>query len=290
MVLAGIVVTASVASCSNEGAVERMDGIPVVRGSTQPAGTPLGDGFEVAEGTVLVGEVFPSSRAGLSSDTIDDGWRALLLVTGDLEQVLNAYTTQARAIGLFPHPRCVETPDGVLACTGFADETNHAIEIWLQRGRAEEAGSPVSHVFLRYRRTGPEPAGRDAVPAEDSHDVSAPWDVVPDGWPELPKPGERYEHSLAVPEHTELLAHPAQPWSAWGSVAVFEVTGDPRPVVESLVGGRGRAGRPAVRESHGARTTSGYTINPSPAGTVWAQAVERDGRPTYLMVEHDPTD
>jgi hypothetical protein len=277
-------------ACSNHGDGSDLDGIRVAADSTGAPGTPLGDGFEVADGSVLVGPVFPSSRAGVSQETIDEGWRALLLVTGDLEDVLNAYVTQARAVGLFPQPRCDEGTEGLLACTGVDDEATRGIEMWLQRGRGEDAPNPVSHLFLRYRRTGPQPRRSKAVPAAESYHLGSAWDDVPSEWPALPKSGQRYEHSLTVPEGTELLAHPATPWSAGSSVAVFRVGGDEGKVLAGLVGGRGRAGRSLERESNGIRIASGYTTNPSPAGTVWAETVSGGEQPSYLMVEHDPTD
>jgi hypothetical protein len=121
-------------------------------------------------------------------------------------------------------------------------------------------------------------------------DFSPEREAVPDDWPRLPEAGEQYERSLTVREGSELLTHPAMPWSAWGSVAVFRVTGDPRAVVESFLNGRAGAERFRTRDQDGARIRTAYTNSPSPSGSVWAETVERDGQTTYLIVEHDATD
>lgn len=78
----------------------------IAPGVTSPAGTPLADGFVVAEGSVLIGEVYPNLRvlrspAEMPSPTTGErsGWTAQLLVVGDPLAVFNDYVAQAGELG-----------------------------------------------------------------------------------------------------------------------------------------------------------------------------------------------
>jgi hypothetical protein len=285
--LTALVFAGSVGACS-ESATTSLEGIPVLPGTTRAAGTPLGDGFEVATGTALIGGVFPSFRAGFPADSVDDGWRAVFLVTGEVDEVLNAYTTQARRIGLFPQPRCAESDPGLTTCSGYDESDRRGIELYVQRGAPRGERAPLSHLFIRYRRTGSPPEHANVEAADESYGVGRSGRDVPDYWPPLPNTGRQYEDWLAVPEGTKLAAPPAMPWP--GSVAVFWVTGDPFDVVQAATPRGAGVRRVLSREQAGARITTGYANSPSPTGTVTAEVVERPGQETYLLVEHDATD
>jgi hypothetical protein len=281
-----VVVLLGTTACSGSG-TGALDGIPVVRGATRPAGTPLGDGFEVVTGSVLVGGVFPSFRAGLRPGDADEGWRALLLVTGDVDRVLDAYTTQARRVGLFPQVRCDASAPALLTCAGDDGTDARSIDLRLQRGDPGRGRPPLSHLFIRYRRTGPSPRREEAVPADGTYGVPRELRDVPEGWRALPRSGRQYEDRLVVPDGARLIAPPGAPWP--GSVAVFEVTGDPPAVVEAAVP-RGSVRRVSRRSQQGAEIATVYGSDVSPYGTVIGEVVERRGRTPLLLVEHDATD
>jgi hypothetical protein len=69
-------------------------GIPTVSGTIFGPGTPIAPGYEMAEGSYLVGRAFP----GHYPDG-PDTWTALLLVTGDPDDVILDYKLQAKADG-----------------------------------------------------------------------------------------------------------------------------------------------------------------------------------------------
>jgi hypothetical protein len=237
---------------------------------------------------MLVGEVFPSSRAGFPTGSVDDGWRAVLLVTGDIDDVLNDYIAQAREIGLVPRPSCSTSPPELFACFAVDDYHDRGIELYLQRGHSQNVPMPLSHLFIRYRRSGHPPERTDVVALDDTYGVDDVWRDVPDDWPPLPGEGHRYEALLTVPDGTELVAPPAFPLT--GSVAVFRVTGDPSEVIQAATPRNAALRRVLTRRQEGAQIRTGYASSPSPTGTVNVEVVERPGRPTYLMVEHDATD
>ena len=80
--------------------------IPLAAEAVRPAGSPLRDGFTVAPGTVAVGDAFPlGALVAVAGEPIeDDGWRAYLVVTGDLVAVVEHYRREARQLGVALQP------------------------------------------------------------------------------------------------------------------------------------------------------------------------------------------
>ena len=129
------------------------------------AGTPLGDGFVVAQGTRLLGAVIPSTpKIPFGSDS--QGWKAYLWVDTDAASVLNVYAKQSKQSGFeedAQHPAsCSRTlaPAGLRArglafnppeppamtqavkCTAdySGDDLRFSITVWVCRSCATPTG------------------------------------------------------------------------------------------------------------------------------------------------------
>lgn len=108
-------------------------------------GTPLGGGFEVPDGALLLGVPFPDLEAG--------GYRALLLVTGDPVEVYNAFGDQAGERGMEREGACFST-GALLGCGGrFVDGADgESLRVDLTRRVGDEG--VVSGVGVRYQPPG----------------------------------------------------------------------------------------------------------------------------------------
>lgn len=165
----------------------------------QPPGTPLGPGFTVADGAHLLGVVFPNEH--------DDGWRAVLLVTGDVGAVFETYRQQAAAAGVpFRGAKC-EDAAGVLKCEGdgASDDGRRALRVAVWRGYVGDNRTPVSHGYLeRHDVTDSvRPAARPVGAV-----LTAPPRPLPTGW-ELPDVGGTFGDGvlgISVEPDSELVA------------------------------------------------------------------------------------
>jgi hypothetical protein len=295
------------AACSDDGGpgTTRIAGMPVLEGATRGAGTPLGSGFTVAEGSVLLGAPFPTG-IGIEyrGEPLEDaGWSALLLVTGEGRAVFDAYAAQAEAVGL-PLSRastlgmCADDPhEDTFHCSGFAQQ-GHAddgrwvrVELWRGPGRTDGPG--FSPLFVQYSEIGDAP-DEGAVQRGRADDDGRPAPGLSRDWPPLPEPGEPYEATsgqtpLRVPPGARLVAHPGPSGTCGpggGSTAVFRLTGDPREVLDEVshqVGTNDVFGLRESREGDADLLVLGWSQE---GGSYTAWAIVPDDGPAHLMVDH----
>jgi hypothetical protein len=272
----------------------------VLAGHTAGPGTALGDGFTVADGTVLLGGVVPTGTAvEYEGELIEDrGWRALLLVTGDAIGVLDAYAEQAADAGLPVTDRyrvgpCFDDVGSVVSCLRSARlgslQDGRSVDLELKRTGPSGDRAPLSHLTIHYRETGEPPyppVPPDICPRYVCRAAAPP--PTPTGWPPLPGVGERYERTQdpsagRVEPGSHLVAHPT--WASGASVALFLLTGDPEEVLDRYL---------RQQESDDVfdarRRDDGATVLErswhAGGGEYNASVVLRDGSPTYLFLEH----
>lgn len=251
------VVLLSAAGCNED---ERsVTGVTV--GAVEPTaafgpGTGLGDGFEVTEGSTLIGAPIPlGTTVVLNGEPIvDDGWRAFLYVDGEPEAVVDAYLEQADERGLTPVPlpdsevfaeegeapaqgwgRCGSNDGLGYRCRAAAsdgDATCLTVDVMRERG--------ASHLELalmrNYRFDVPcgAPAGVLVLGGEV---VPGP----PERWPALPGPGEpfgeRWEHlsEIHVQEGSQVVAAPIRHDMCDTVTAALAVDGEPLEVLDRYV-------------------------------------------------------
>jgi len=280
--------------------------IPVRANITTPPGEPIADGFEVADGSLMVG--YPLPNLYWSADKIeDDGWTAYFVVTEPGRAVLDRYLQQARELG-FPvsGPSC-RIDRGIRACGGGASEGlnykdgythGRSIGFELMQGRGTSDHPPLSSIVITYRVLG-DPPYPPAQPVEVAPEPET--STVPADWPPLPEVGEEFwaDRPFKVVPGTILLAHPTSVGTVFGSgtTSLFEVTGDPEKVLDAFWDQRLTSpnGQRLSREERGDYTWSrdGVTIRvltwtdgKGQAFRIWKQA----GRPPFLVVETTPSD
>ena len=279
-------------------AERRIAGVPVLADHVQGPGTDLGNGFEVSEGTLLLGDVFPDTRPG-QGVTPEAGWSAYLVVTGDATAVLTAYADQVEAAGYAPMAIQCRDDEEVQRCSGggrSSPDKGESFTFEYQRAGSGPGGGPVSHLVLQYSKTTPTDTG---VPGIAPAPTEVPPPLLPafaPSWPALPAEGEPYEVDplprqpppLTVLPGVELVAHP---WfseccgTPGSSQAVFRVTGDPRNVLSSYL--EGRNGTRSERTEGDAtvlvgRGNDGHSYD--------MEIVLRPGEPTYMSLTHVPMD
>jgi hypothetical protein len=237
---------------------DAVDGVPL-RPGTFRAGGELADGLRVPEGTVLLGDVLPTDRAQPSRAEPGSGWRAYLLVAGEMGDVLLDVARQADAAGLVPVADIAAAAGdlppaeawgcrrddpgwhGRQACRfAWRGAGGRELRAELDRGRRASTGeedAPVSLLALTVvdRTAGPVPATAPAVPTMPEFTGTDPG--LPGGWAEPPAAGERLGEGvvpaegavapLRLPEAADALV---APWPtgdtglAYGGIA--ELTGD----------------------------------------------------------------
>jgi hypothetical protein len=127
---------------------------------TTGVGDPIRDGFDVVEGSAMIGRAFPAGVAYLQDGepVVDDGFRALPVVRDGPRPVIEGYLAQARDLGLsdVEDPSCGEHElvDGVYSCSGFARTGDPAdprsVVLSFHRGRVGEATRfMVTHTVFR---------------------------------------------------------------------------------------------------------------------------------------------
>jgi len=239
---------------SSSSHASRFGPIPVAPGAIRTEGAPIADGFTVVPGTALVGDVFevvqPEGRLGQATRS----WYAVLLVTGDLRSVVQAYGRQAHALGLDQNGG---TDCSVVTTTSYCREFWTDLDAGLIVSISDERGhaptGPTSHLVVSYADLGElsPPPGTTPTPArraERDHVTMVP---LPRVWPALADIGEsmfarhdvgrpNYDGGQSVPTHgpppalrvatgSEMASPVAG--SALGWAAVLRVTDDPRDVL-----------------------------------------------------------
>jgi len=240
------------------------DIIPARAGITLPPGTPIGSGFEVAEGSYLLGGALPYLYSTLhGGDPIEDGgFQAYLLVTEPIRDVVERYGEQAEAAGFEMSPVACTNQGGVVGCLtecqmscGFpyasGYEHGRSLSIGGSQGRAGPDQPPLSHLGIAYRRIGePSYPTDDFVgPADSAPTVRG---TVPEDWPPLPEVGDPIYsfNDFKVAPGTVLLAHGLLATRGSGeTVAIFEVVDDVDTVIDRF------ASQPRYPEDNPSRET-----------------------------------
>lgn len=319
-VLAAIVL---LAACGDEDTqAPSWSDVPVLPSVRAGPGSEMRDGFEVEEGTVLVGTVFPDGIASPFGEITDEGWWALLFVSGEPSEVLEAYLAQAEAIGMAR----VAVPEGgpeflredlpadaqrYTAC-GVASEGGPGG--YSCSGLAlTDGGAPCLHVNLVRRPTGDTVEsslqlryviGEGGCVADGFHtigDPDAPAPPLPKDWPELPAEGERLGAAFGmladveVAEGSGVAAPPFGDGGCGGSAAVLTASEDPMAVLEAY-GSEFDALAPhaertemATRELRGGLTLREIRRQElGGGGTYAARLVERASEPALLVLSACP--
>ena len=267
-------------------------------------GTSLGDGFEVTEGTTLIGDPIPIGVAVVyrGEPIVDDGWTADLLVDGgDPLAIVETYLEQAADAGLVPvvEPGCrADRGEGVVVCSGAARSLEssppRSLTVEVVRGRRGDVYS--DHVVVRYATTelywetpavwyGGEPTTEVPDPQ--------PWPTAPNVGEPLGTAGETM--TSVIVEEGSRLAGPTRLQlddATGGVVAILEVTGDPASVLESyldqLVARGLQTGEPEVRQIGDATLTTAWAAESGGDG-FQLSLVERPERPVWLQISgsHD---
>lgn len=212
-------------------------GIPVLEGATSPAGTELRNGFVVPEGAVLVGPTFDRGVRLVIDDVEieNEGWTAVLLVTGDPVDVLEGLLADAIAAG-YPmrSAHCSEEDDRPARCTIGGSRRGelgiHSLRIELAVGLG-----PSAHVQIVEEVENRAPWEGELAPAGDDDLVrTGPIDIEwsqpsADAWPALTRPGEELpkvmrEIGLVVEERTFLAAPTVMAEDCIGMAAVMRST------------------------------------------------------------------
>jgi hypothetical protein len=275
---------------------------PVIASAAGPPGTALGDGFTVVEGTTLIGDPIPIGVAVLyqGQPIVDEGWTATSIAAGgDPIEIIDAYMRQAEDAGLVQQPRtgCARDLD-VTICSAFARSTDAAeprsLAATVVRGGRDDVLS--DHVVVRFSTTDLYwEHGQVGGPGDQ--DLTIPASTA---WPPLASVGEplgtagETTHAVVVQEGSRLAGPPRLDLddATGGIVAILEVTGDPRSVLQTYLDHLAQLGlegrTPEVLEIGDAVVTTAY---PAEAGGdhFTITLVERSGRPTWLVIEgtHD---
>jgi hypothetical protein len=314
--------TLLLAGCTNEGAgtasISRHQGVPVLDGATKDSGTKLGNGFTVAPGSVLIGDVFPvgvGRRVGNRS-VEDRGWQAFLLVTGDPTQVLAHYQHEAkdaamplRAYGSdtsTPAPMCKVEPVEGYVCrgAGYADEDDRArsfsLTIVRRMGDGRGLASiPQSYATLQYSDLDALTSGRSAYLVSPLPGPDAP--ALPEGWPSPAGPGDRVDwgNPRAGPIIVEAQSRAAIAPLVMARVVglspgvILRIDGRPLPVLRAYQRQFARLlGRLGVREAQPIKSrrddgATVFTVNVIGVSAIRLSAFARSGEPTWAILSAD---
>lgn len=275
-----------------------VQGIPVLEESFARPGSRLADGFTVADGTVLLGTVFPHQRY----DTGERGWSAVLLLTGEANEVPGAYVDQAATAGL-PLVSGGEKPScflqhSVWSCRATAraafGDAYRSLIVHTQQAPQRGSRPPLAHVLLRYDQGGDDPL--PALQAVGRPDVAVAAPASPSRqWPPLPSSGAQFEFGyggfLTVVPGSALVAPPAdESLGGWISVVRLDA-GRPAETIDAyarqgLGSGRFLSTEPFDRDGATVLSAS-WNVD---GGEVRATAVSKPGRPAYLLLSHVPFD
>ena len=277
----------------------------VIPSAAGAPGTPLGDGIELVDGTVLIGDPIETRHElGQGDDqTVTTVWQAASLIDGgDPLAIIDDYLAQAESRGMTDHTRNGCTLDrsvticAAQAATPSGDEPR-SLTISVMRGRRGDLLS--DHVIVQHA-TGEAPwlVWPDGLPPGDAEVPAAPG---PEDWPPLATVGEpletadELERALIV-EDGSLLAGPphlALEDTTGGIEAVLEVTGDPDTVLRSYLDQIGRENVdtwvPGERTRIGDVTQTRAIASVAGGDAYSFTLVERPDRPTWLHIHggHD---
>lgn len=302
-----LLIAASAVSACGEGNAEAVSAAAF----GQP-GTPLGDGFDVVDGTLLIGDPIPLGRevplpAGANvsapeeSSPVDQGWVASLKIDdGDPVEIMDAYIEQAEAAGMIEQPGtgCSLDYEPELRCSAFARSPDRdppvSLGVQFVRGQRNELVS--DHVIVRYSTADLYcEFGQDSV--SDDLDV----EILPaPSLPPLTQAGEQLPDGgeplrvLTVEEGSRPAGSPHLNVNdaTGGITAMLEVTDEPARVLtryrEQLAGVNITGRDPITQVLNGATVTTLYADQPG--GDYFELVlVERSDRPTWLSVKagHD---
>jgi hypothetical protein len=188
----------------------------VIPSAAGPPGTPLGDGFEVVEGTALVGDPIPIGVAVVRQGhpIVDEGWTATLIVAGgDPIEIIDAYMRQAERAGLVEQPGTGCTHDlDVAICSAFARSPNvtepRSVSATVVRGRRDDVLS--DHVIVSFSTTDTY-WNHGQIRSDGDRDLAT---LAPTAWPPLTPVGEplgtagETTHAVVVEDGSRLAAPP----------------------------------------------------------------------------------
>lgn len=252
--VAAVLVVVALAACSGGSGEHSINGVPVLPGATEGAGTALPNGFTVAPGSVLLGSVLPirTVQTFTGAPVPEHGWVAVFLVPGDPYRVIDHYRAAAARAGI-PSSGACRTNEyvGTFECevsgssSGYLGNprTGASFSVHFERRGDKPGVSPASHLLLSYFAVdSTAPMDPVAAPVLIVRDEPPP--PFPTDWPALLDEGDRIptpelwspvkERRLVVEQGTRLVA-PLAPFNVCvtgGFVGVFEVNDDPQRVVE----------------------------------------------------------
>lgn len=265
-------------------------------------GTSLGDGFEVVDGSALIGDPVPAGTSYYTNGqpVIDDGWTATLVVDGrDPTDIIGDYLRAAETNGFE-----IVTPTGcgeyleASFCTGFARSRPASFEsLTVESMRGSRDDVALDHVVVQFSTL--ELLWHEGERLQESF-VSGDENRDPVAWPPLPQVGEglgtggEVTRSVVI-EPGSRLAGPVRLTVndvTGGIYAILEVTGDSDDVLGRYVDQLEKArlmGPPAqVEEAAGAVITR-VRLDEAGGDAFQLMLVERADRPTWLVIEgsHD---
>ncbi len=202
---AQVVVISSSAGASDERALLRAPG------------TRLDAGFRVADGTRLVGVVFPKIGSGNSTST---GWKAVLVVKSDALGAMNAYTAQAQQLGYQqvsnPAPHCWSPTRGEVFCTGFyvrgSGFLQIAVHVCQSCGPSDNPTWSASEAQLDYTMQSEGTSNGELEP------ITPPVGIASGG----PPPSTTPTVQLTDRQYRQMLTHPGRGAALQG----FDLRGD----------------------------------------------------------------
>jgi hypothetical protein len=275
---------------------------PVLSSAAGEPGTPLGNGYEVAAGTTLIGDPVPGGTAYYTNNepVIDDGWTATMVVEGrELTEIVDAYLRQAEDNGLkiVTSPRC-GLDVKVTICTGFARSNSESdfTTLTVQALRGMRADVVSDHVVVQFSTLEVTWSAGERL---QTSGVGAP---IPDpvGWPPLPAVGDtlgtagEVTRSVTIERGSRLAGPPRLNVNdtTGGIYAVLEVTGDPSEVLHRYVQQltrSGLSGPSEVVETAGDAQLTKVWLDEAGGDGFKLTLVERPGRPKWLIIEgsHD---
>jgi hypothetical protein len=246
VVVVGLITVAGCASESGANAgSETIEGAPVVMSAITRPGGELPDGFTVPPGTVMLGPVMPTGVQTVFNrvPVPERGWDAVFLVTGNPYDVLDHVRADAARAGMpasLMQSSCHTNPTTETFECGFGAHSPGNFE-YPKRGAGmgatitRRAGTsnlpPVSHLVLTYSRVEGTPTP-PSVPAPPPMERTAKPPPFPRDWPALLHPGDPIFRGsdIEVERGTRMVGPPIAAFR--GTDAVFEVVGDPEPVVD----------------------------------------------------------